>query len=170
MTLELTLVRHGATDLSDAGRFNGWTDIPLNERGRAQALALRERLSSAYDGIWSSDLSRATETAAIASVVATPDRRLRELDFGELEGKTWDGCAPDVQRSLLAFDSFEAPGGESTRQLRDRVDDFVASLEPGRHLLVTHGGVIRVFLRAHGADRRVGPGEIVEISVVPGQG
>lgn len=170
MTVELTLVRHGATDLSDAGRFNGWTDVSLNERGRAQALALRDRLSSAYDGIWSSDLSRATETAAIASVVATPDRRLRELDFGELEGEAWDGCSPDLQRSLLGFDSFAAPGGESTRQLRDRVDDFIAFLEPGRHLLFTHGGVIRVLLRAYGQDRRVEPGEIVELSGVPGQG
>lgn len=170
MTVELTLVRHGATDLSDAGQFNGWTDVPLNERGRAQGLALRDRLSSDYDGIWSSDLLRATETAAIASVIATPDPRLRELDFGEVEGKTWGGCTPDVQRSLLGFDSFEAPGGESTRKLRDRVDDFTSSLEPGRHLLFTHGGVIRVLLRAHGADRRVGPGEIVHLSVVPGQG
>lgn len=170
MTLELTLVRHGATDLSDAGRFSGWTDVALNERGRAQALALRDRLSSDYDGIWSSDLLRATETAAIASVIAAPDHRLRELDFGELEGTTWDGCAPDVRRSLLAFDSFEAPGGESTRQLGDRVDEFVASLEPGRHLLFTHGGVIRALLRAYGTDLRVKPGEIVELSVVPGQG
>ena len=170
MTVELTLVRHGATDLSDAGRFNGWTDVPLNERGRAQALALRARLSSAYDGIWSSDLSRATETASIASVTATLDRRLRELDFGELEGNTWDGCAPHVQQSLLGFDSFEAPGGESASRFRDRVGDFVSSLEPGRHLLFTHGGVIRVLLRAHGTDRRVEPGEMVELSVALGKG
>ena len=149
--------------MSEAGRFNGWTDVALNERGRAQAYALRNRLSSAYDGIWSSDLSRAVETAAIASVTATTDRRLRELDFGRLEGKTWDGFSPDIRRSLLEFDSFTAPGGESTRQLRDRVADFLSSLDVGRHLLFTHGGVIRVLLRARGIDRRVEPGEIVEV-------
>ena len=149
--------------MSDAGRFNGWTDVALNERGRAQAHALRDRLAPAYDGIWASDLARAVETAAIASVAAQTDRRLRELDFGELEGKTWDGCPPDVRRSLLEFDSFVAPGGESTSGLRERVGDFVSSLEPGRHLLFTHGGVIRVLLRARGIDRRVEPGEIVEV-------
>lgn len=164
VAVELVLVRHGATDASDAGRFNGWADIPLNERGRAQASALRDVLSGIYDGIWSSDLARTIETAAIASMTATTDPRLRELDFGDLEGTTWEECSSEVRRSLLDFDSFVAPGGETTQELRARVDDFISSLGAGRHLLFTHGGVIRALLRAQGMDRRVGPGEVLEIA------
>ena len=151
--------------MSDAGRFNGWADVPLNERGRAQGFALRERLHSTYDGVWSSDLSRSTETAAVALMTATADERLRELDFGDLEGKKWEDCPSEVRRALLEFDSFVAPGGESTARLRARVVDFVSSIGDGRHLLFTHGGVIRLVLRAHGIESRVLPGEMVELEV-----
>ena len=77
MTTRLWLVRHGATDWSEAGRFNGWTDVSLNELGRRQSERLRDHLlATEFDGIWSSDLVRATETATLAAAgPAVPDRR-----------------------------------------------------------------------------------------------
>ena len=165
MTTRLWLVRHGATDWSEAGRFNGWTDVSLNETGRRQSERLREHLrATKFDGIWSSDLVRATETAGLAAAgPAVPDRRLREIDFGALEGRTWAECPDHVREALVAFDGFEAPGGESVTQLRDRVLEFVDGLSRGDHLVFTHGGVIRVLSRAAGRDAQVEPGNLLGV-------
>jgi 2,3-bisphosphoglycerate-dependent phosphoglycerate mutase len=165
VTTRLWLVRHGATDWSEAGRFNGRTDVSLNELGRRQSERLRERLrATEFDGIWRSDLVRATETARLAGAgTAFPDRRLREIDFGALEGLTWAQCPGHVQEALVAFDGFEAPGGESVRNLTDRVLDFVDGLSDGSHLVFTHGGVIRALLRGSGCDVKPAPGELLRV-------
>ena len=165
MSLILWLVRHGATDWSDEGRFNGWTDVPLNARGRVQATALGEQLGGrVFDGVWTSDLTRAVETAELSGYPASPDNSLRELDFGSLEGKTFGEIEPALQRDLLAFEPFTSPGGESVRQLTIRVGDFLSELPAGEHVLFTHGGVIRAILRASGHDRSIVPGEVVRAS------
>lgn len=162
----LYLVRHGATDWSDAGRINGHTDVRLNERGRAQARLLQERLSRIrFDGVWSSDLRRAVETADIALGGATESGRLRELDFGGFEGKMWSEISPALQRRLVGFSGFSAPRGESVASLFNRVNDFLEGLAPGCHLLFTHGGVIRALLRATSTDQVVSPGDMVVIDV-----
>ena len=165
MTTRLWLVRHGATDWSDAGRLSGWTDVSLNELGRRQSERLREHLrATKFDGIWSSDLVRATETARLAAGDAVTDRRLREIDFGALEGLTWAECPARVREALVAFEGFEAPGGESVGDLRARVLDFAGGLSHGDHLVVTHGGVIRVLSRAAGRDAQVEPGNLLRVS------
>ena len=165
MTTRLWLVRHGATDWSDAGRFNGWTDVSLNELGRRQSERLHEHLrATEFDGIWSSDLVRATETARLAAGDAVTDRRLREIDFGALEGLTWAECPDHVREALVAFEGFQAPGGESVRRLRDRVLEFIDGLCDGDHLVFTHGGVIRVLSRAAGRDAQVEPGNLLSVS------
>ncbi|MGH2662649.1 MAG: histidine phosphatase family protein [Actinomycetota bacterium] len=164
MSVRLWLVRHGTTDWSDAGRLLGWTDVALNVNGRRQARALREGLSGGvFASVWSSDLIRATETANLAAGGATADERLRELNFGELEGKHWDECSPFIQQRLLFFDEFAAPGGESVCELQIRVLDFTAGLHEGEHLLFTHGGVIRALLRHAGRDARVPPGAVEQV-------
>jgi probable phosphoglycerate mutase len=164
MSTRLWLVRHGSTDWSDAGRLNGWTDVSLNELGRRQSEHLREHLRAIeFDGIWSSDLARATETARLSVGRAVPDRRLRELDFGDLEGRTWGECTPTMQGELLAFDGFEAPRGESVRQLMYRAVHFADGLSDGDHLVFTHGGVIRALLRAADRDAKVEPGELLRV-------
>ena len=164
MTTRLWLVRHGETDWSASGRLNGWRDIELNPVGRDQARRLRGRLvGHEYAGVWSSDLRRAAETARLAYGPPRLDPRLRELDFGSLEGMRWDELSADMQRSLLEFDGFVAPCGDSVGGMRDRVLDFVESLSAGRQLLFTHGGVIRLLLRMADADERVAPGTLVTV-------
>jgi probable phosphoglycerate mutase len=166
MTVRLWLVRHGATDWSDAGRLNGWTDVPLNDAGRACALRLGLALAPAtFTGIWSSDLRRSIETADLAVGGAVPEPRLRELDFGRLDGSRWEDHPPDVQRAMLNFESFAARGGESADRLRDRVHAFISGLRPGHHLAFTHGGVIRLLLREIGSDRSVAPGDTVRLEI-----
>jgi len=164
MSVRLWLVRHAATDWSEARRFCGSTDVPLNTRGRRQARALGERLApEGFTSIWSSDLARAEETGRLAVGGAVPDPRLRELHFGELEGKRWEDCTADMRGALLAFDGFQAPGGESVGELRRRVLSFVESLAHGDHLVFTHGGVIRVLLREGGRDEELPPAGLQQV-------
>jgi len=164
MSVRLWLVRHGATDWSEAGKFCGWADIPLNTRGRRQARALGQRLAAkGFTSIWSSDLARAEETGRLAVGGAAADPRLRELHFGELEGKRWEDCTADMRAALLAFDGFRAPDGESFGELRRRVLAFVNALADGDHLVFTHGGVIRVLLREGGRDQEVPPGQLKRV-------
>jgi probable phosphoglycerate mutase len=171
MSLKLWLVRHGATDWSDADRLNGWTDVPLNEPGSRQARSLTEGLARRrFTGVWSSDLVRATETARLAAREAVGDSRLRELNFGRLEGSRWDECPPEVRGALLASDGFRAPGGESVAELRSRVFGFLDTLAGGEHLVFTHGGVIRLLLREAGRDRPVPPGAFVRTVLDPAEG
>jgi len=159
-------VRHGETDWTAAGRLSGWRDVELNSVGRDQARGVRGRLAEReYAGVWSSDLRRASETAHLAYGPPVLDPRLREIDFGALEGMRWAELSADRQRGLLDFDGFAAPGGESVDDLRDRVLDFVSSLARGHHLLFTHGGVIRLLLREAASDERVGPGMVVPIDL-----
>jgi broad specificity phosphatase PhoE len=117
--------------------------------------------------MWCSDLRRATDTARLSLVEAGDDPRLRELDFGSLEGADWGSLPERVRTELLEFDGFRAPGGESVTDLRARVLDLVDELGAGTHLLVTHGGVIRTLLRLGGRDAIIPPGGTVEF-VVPG--
>ena len=163
--MRLVLVRHGATAWSERGRLTGWTDIPLNSRGRDQARQLRRRLGGPFDSVWSSDLRRAAETARLSVGEARFDRRLRELDFGSIEGAAWASLPEAIRTDLLGFDGFRAPGGESVAELRSRVLGFVDGLGSGTHLLVTHGGVIRTLLRWGGRDVMVRPGDVLELDL-----
>ncbi len=168
MSVRLWLVRHGSTDWLEAGRLNGWADVPMNDRGRLQARALARRLAGlTFAGVWSSDLQRAMETARLAAGGAVADPRLREIDFGVLEGRRWEEIPIDSRNALAAFDGFEAPGGESVAHLGARAFAFAAALPEGDHLVFTHGGVIRFLLRQAGRDRRVLPGELVHVVLGP---
>lgn len=145
MKRELWLVRHGQTDWNQERRFQGRADHPLNSEGRREAEALLPILrSQTFAGVWSSQRRRSLETARLAFGEPTVDWRLDEFDFGEIEGMIWNELAPEVQKSLLEFETFAAPGGESVIDFRRRIEAFVADLGGGRHLIFSHGGVIRV--------------------------
>jgi 2,3-bisphosphoglycerate-dependent phosphoglycerate mutase len=90
---EIIFIRHGMTDWNIERRAQGQSDIPLNNEGRKQARQLATRLkNSKWDLIFSSDLSRASETASIVAdslgLVVQTDQRLREKHKGETEGTT----------------------------------------------------------------------------------
>jgi probable phosphoglycerate mutase len=153
-SLELWLVRHGQTTANAAGLLSGWLDVPLTELGEAQARHAAGLLAGqTFDGVWSSDLRRAVATARIAWGEPVTDPRLRELSFGEFEGRHWDEFGDDRAAALLEFKRFRAPSGEDLEALRGRVHGFVSGLVPGRHLLFTHGGVIRLLTADLGQDR-----------------
>lgn len=151
MTVRVSFVRHGQTDWNVDHRLLGWTDIPLNREGERQARLLGAAVEiSRYTEVWSSDLGRAAETARLAGWEATPDARLREIDFGEIEGLTWGELDSELREGLSTFDGFVAPGGESVATFVERLSDFLDGLVAGSHMAVTHGGVIRAALRTCG--------------------
>lgn len=164
MSLELWLVRHGETPCSRDGIIAGWTDVPLTANGVAQAQALRPFLAGeCFAGVWSSDLQRTVATARLAWGEATADARLREVNFGEFEGRAWATLDPAVRAAIAAFDGFRPAHGESFDETYARVGAFLAGLADGRHLVFTHGGVIRLLTRAAGRDGFVPTGTVVAL-------
>src|SRR6185503_5903068 len=91
MPAQLILVRHGESVLGKAKRYAGHRDTPLSTRGRAQVSRLRRRFKKLQpEVVVSSDLRRCLQTARLlapdSEIHATS--RLRELDFGEWDGRT----------------------------------------------------------------------------------
>jgi probable phosphoglycerate mutase len=161
---ELWVVRHGETPASRGHTLAGWADVPLTERGREEAEALRPVLADErFEGVWSSDLARAVTSARLAWGEPRLDRRLREIHFGSLEGRYWPDLEPAYRQGLERFEGFAAPEGESFDDLRLRVLAFVEELQPGRHLVFSHGGVLRLLTREVGHDRFVPTGTLVVI-------
>ena len=168
--LELWLVRHGETTYSASKRVAGWNNPPLTDNGRLQAEALRSAIDGQqFVGVWSSDLDRAVESARLAWGEPRTDRRLRESNFGALEGCTYEEADTAYGEVFHHFRDFRAPDGESHGELRSRVLDFVDGLEPGRHLLFVHGGVIRVLTQDFGVDRFIPTGSLLGLDWMAGK-
>ena len=145
----LLLARHGETDWNREGRWQGHTDVELNERGREQARALARQLADEpIDVIYASDLRRAHETALIVAeakrMAVVTDRGLREIDVGR-----WSGHTPDeiAQR----FPGMPRHDGETDEAHLARVVEAftrIASAHVGqRVLVVSHGKTLRVLRR-----------------------
>jgi probable phosphoglycerate mutase len=161
----LGLVRHGETDWNAEHRIQGGTDIPLNDVGRAQARVTAARLADeAWDGILTSPLVRAAETARIIADVLGLGRptvlpALRERAFGEIEGLTLE------ERMARFGEDGPVPGLESRTDVVDRARPALAAVaarHPGRRLLVvTHGGVIGSLMRFVTDFSRPRPHEVI---------
>lgn len=162
--LELWLVRHGETDANVNRRISGWTNVHLTPNGIAQAKAVRAKLKGlSFDGVWASDLQRAIDTAQLAYGEPIVDSRIKEMNFGDLENVFWEEADPTLTAALLAFDSFSAPGGETLQQFQARLLHFVYELKAGRHLIFTHGGVIRMLGKQFGLDRFLKNASLIKI-------
>jgi broad specificity phosphatase PhoE len=157
----LYLARHGETnDNREPIRVQGFTDTPLNDTGRGQAVELAERVAELQiASLWSSDLSRARETAEIVGarlgLEARLDARLREANRGEWEGHRFIDIEREQPERYAAWrragEAFRFPGGESLRDQLDRVLAALADIRTGGELpalVVCHGGSIRVALCA----------------------
>jgi alpha-ribazole phosphatase/probable phosphoglycerate mutase len=153
----LVLVRHAEPDESMRGRSYGRLDVPLSAAGRAQAAAIAETLRGVrLDAIFASPMRRAIDTAAplaeARGLRVVADEGLRELDFGALEGLTFDEIArerPELYESWMT-DPTETrfPDGESFGELRERALAAAADIRAGHEhaAIVAHGGVTRAIL------------------------
>ena len=152
------IIRHGETDLNVKGVLQGWVDEPLNESGMRLARITGEKMGGIrFDGCFSSPLQRAAETARIvleASGNDLPiqyDDRLREISFGEAEGRHRSTLGEQGRRFFEEPFRYEPfPGGESIRQVCARTQSFLKELllrDDGKtYLLSTHGCALRAML------------------------
>lgn len=166
--LELVVVRHGLTAWNRERRYQGHRDIPLlMPEALADIARLRDHLAAeAFDAVHCSDLGRCRQTLAhvlegkerdgLATSEARLDARLRELDFGDYEGRCYDELKdlPTYRAWIDSRGEQAPPGGESAGALRARLDAWLAAMfacaeaEGHRRVLtVTHGGVIRELRR-----------------------
>jgi broad specificity phosphatase PhoE len=156
----ILLARHGETDDNRPPlRFQGQRDTPLNDIGRRQARELAERLAAGAPiaSLWSSDLSRARETAEIVGqrlgLRPRLDGRLREGHRGSWEGRLLEDVARAEPEPYAAWRragaAFRFPGGESLAEQQARVLAALADVQVSGELpalVVCHGGSIRVTL------------------------
>lgn len=163
-TLELWLVRHGETPASRGQMLAGWTDVPLTDTGEREARTLRPVLAGeAFVGVWSSDLRRTIATARLAWGEPRQDPRLREIHFGELEGLHWPTLDAVHRTALETFEGLATERGEAFEVVRARVASFLGELPPGRHLIFTHGGIVRLLSREAGEDQFVPTGTLLAL-------
>jgi broad specificity phosphatase PhoE len=164
----LYLVRHGLTVWNREGRYQGDLDVPLAPEGREQALRLGRRLlGTRWDAVWSSDLSRARETAELVAPGAQLrlDAGFREIGYGAWEGLTAAEVRSRFPREFAAYRADPAagasPGGEAPAAVAARSLAAFRRLwrpEYRRVLLVAHGSVLKsLILGLLGADLALRP-------------
>lgn len=154
----ILLIRHGETSWNAAGRWQGHTDVPLNKVGREQARLLAERLMAwPVEALYSSDLMRAAETAAIVgnALGLEPVQKevWRERHGGAFQGLTDEEIAeeyPEAWEALRRGVVIPPPDGESAKALHGRVTGAFEQLME-RHqgavvAVVSHGGAMRALI------------------------
>ena len=137
------LARHGETAWSLSGQHTGRTDLPLTERGEANARALGVRLSGlSFAKVFTSPLQRAIRTCQLAGFgeKAEADPDLVEWDYGQYEGRRTVEIMKDRPDWFLFRDG--CPGGETPDQVGARADRVIDRIR------AVHGDVL-VFSSAH---------------------
>lgn len=143
---QLVLVRHGETAWSRSSQHTGRTDIPLLPEGRRMGELLAAPLRAwNFAAVWTSPLSRAAETCALAGFGAVAQKKpdLMEWDYGAYEGRTGDDIRKEHPDWLLWRDG--APGGESPEQVAARADRLISEVRAvdGDVALFAHGHLLR---------------------------
>jgi broad specificity phosphatase PhoE len=163
VTTRILLVRHGETTWNAERRWQGWANSELSDLGRRQAYEAASAVG-AVDAIVSSDLQRCVDTARIISETigvgpVLTDEGLRERDVGEWSGLTSDDIEARWPGSIQAWrrgDMPAPPGGEENDAILERFEAALRRVgqecDGGEVLTVSHGGVIRLLEREHGAD------------------
>lgn len=144
--------RHAAVVEEWRGRCYGRTDVTVDVTDEEAARLVMDGLSGAFEAVWSSPLARCHGPARLVAdalgLEHRVDVRLRELDHGSFEGRTWDEIHASEPAALARWGERwieeGPPGGESARDLERRVAAWADELGPGtRHLLIAHAGPVR---------------------------
>ncbi len=152
--MKIDFVRHGQTQLNIAGIANSQIMIDfLTDEGIRQAEETATNLTKKYTLIFSSDITRAKQTAEIIgkklNLPVIFDARLRERDLGSLGGKSWDEIGQDLKilDKKQKYD-YSPLGGEDVEKVKERLLNFMDEMSlkntDEEILVVTHGGIIRL--------------------------
>lgn len=142
MALDIVYFVHGTTTDNEEDRATGHAPGELSELGFQQAKDLGDKVDEDFDAVYCSDLRRAVNSAELAfgdEYGVKTDERLRECDYGELTQKKFNWDLEDYIDSPY-------PGGESYRDVEDRMRDLLADLQEN------HEGE-KVVLLAHQAPQ-----------------
>lgn len=168
--MEIYIVRHGETKWNKEKRLQGSTDILLSEAGRDLAIKTGQALmNTRIDKIYSSPLKRAYETAQLIrngrEIELIKDDRIRELNFGSFEGKSYTELIESDTSFKFFFNEphlYEpTDDGESLNQLIQRAGNFMQEvIEPletfcERVMIVAHGAInkgIMSYVKKHSLE------------------
>lgn len=151
----LYLVRHGHTDVADAGLVAGFSDVDLSVEGEASLVKLRNSINNLqFSACYTSDLKRAKRSMTLLTdKTYVADQRLKELNFGEWEGMSWNSVHQQQPELLNTWSSDwvnnRPPAGETFKELADRCGSWLTEQtnDDDQNILVTaHGGSIRALL------------------------
>jgi broad specificity phosphatase PhoE len=153
MTARLALICHASTEATRSVRFPA--DEPLDDQGRARALALADHLQGA-NRVWVSPELRTRQTADALGLAAVVAPELRDCDYGAWRGCSFQELSTQDPEAISAWlcDPGAAPhGGESTTILIQRVASWLDRQlrVPGRAIVVTHAAIIRAAI-VHAID------------------
>lgn len=157
---KVILVRHGQTLWNLEMKYQGHCDVALTEKGVEQARLVAQRLANEnISAVYASDLCRALKTAECIAerhnnLPVIPVPGLREINFGEWEGLTYEGINSqwsDTMSTLFTHpDEAQIPGGETFREVKERATSALEKLvaeHPNQTIaVVSHGGTIRTLL------------------------
>jgi len=143
----LCLIRHTRV-AATAGLCYGQFDVPLADTFAEEAQAVREALAHQFPAglppIWSSPSLRCRSLAETLGAPFRLDPRLRELNFGAWEGRTWvELDSPEARHWGDNWQTAAPPQGESLPELLQRLRNFLAEIDSRDALLITHAGPIR---------------------------
>jgi len=143
------VLRHGATEWAESGRHTGRTDLPLDDRGRAEAEALGRVLDQQpFDRVLVSPLRRARTTCELAGYGNQAEicDDLVEWDYGDYEGLTTEQIRERVPGWTIWTGG--CPGGETIDQVAARADRVIAAMgapaQPRSVALFAHGHILRI--------------------------
>ncbi|AZS16784.1 histidine phosphatase family protein [Paenibacillus lutimineralis] len=188
--VEWWLIRHGLTGWNLQRKYQGHSDEELLPGEASGLTPLRSKLAGqSFAGVYCSDLKRCRQTLQLIrpdlTAQAVYDPRLKEMNFGAWEGKTYEMLEHNpLYRAWIDNPKlYTPPEGESWELFQNRVADFQRELvqkskelavsgnaNPSILLVVTHGGVISTLNMlmnpdADFWDSKVSPGEIMKLKL-----
>ncbi|NQX85827.1 MAG: alpha-ribazole phosphatase [Flavobacteriaceae bacterium] len=148
--MEIYLIRHTTPDI-DKGICYGQSDINLVSNYKDEILAVKDKVNTVtFDAVYTSPLSRCVKLAESIHTTYFKDSRLKELNFGDWELRSWDDIPRDESKLWMEdFVNVSTSNGESYLALQHRVIEFYKELisKPYKSVaIVTHAGVIRALL------------------------
>ena len=166
--MRVYMIRHGQSEANARNAHAGWAQVPLTDKGVAQARAAQERLSALkFDKVIVSDLLRAQQTAqnALPGYEYLTDWRVREMNVGSLSGYLVPECEEKYGEEYKVHRkerNFAPYGGENLEQLRQRVcsfmDDMAKEPEDANIAVVCHeGAMIMMLMQVMQCDVRYFP-------------